>query len=195
MTFQNLPERYVLYREFDLAKEPGLYRRAFMLGCGIAAVMLIAALPFVPFSSLVPVHAPARSAALRILLLLPAVYFCMLLRELIRSAVFRRFHGGRNRWHRIGITLSVGSDAFYDRSAFLMILISPAAMMGMLLMILNFALSVSWFWFIYIIQIVNLTGISGDLILMRDLSRLPRTILIRNDGERVEVYAPAEKNR
>ena len=193
MTFEKLPTGYELLHKIELQEEPALRRRINMASLVIAVIMTAAALPFVPLSTLVPIHAPTLLSALRLLLLLPAIFLCSVVHEWIHSVFYAHFSGVKSEYHVTGIYLYVGSPAYFDRRSYLTALFSPVALLGVILMVLNFALPLSWFWFVYILQIVNLSGAAGDFYIMRLLSRMPDSLLIRDRGDRIEIYVRTEK--
>ena len=106
----------------------------------------------------------------------------------------KRFSGMKAKYGFTGLYAYAGSEAYFNRRSYLIISLAPVALWGALLMILNFALPVSWFWFVYIVQIMNLSGASGDFYVSVYMSRLPRTILIQDSGTSMDVYARVEKS-
>ncbi len=193
MNYQGLPEGYELLHVIELTAEPRLARRINLTSLLIALVMTLAALPFVPLSAFVPMHMPTIKSALRLLLLFPALFAQAFLLEWIRGAGMRYFGKVKPKYGFSGIYLYVGSSACFDRRSYLSIIAFPIVLWGIVLMAFDLTLPISWFWFFYILQIVNISGAAGSFYLMSWLSRLPHGILIRDSGERVEIYAPAEK--
>lgn len=194
MNYRQLPEGYELLRSIDLQKDRRLALLVNGLALFIAVVMVLAALPFVPFSTFISIRTPTLSDVARPLLLLPALLFYVVTHELIHGFYMKRFSGMKAKYGFTGLYAYAGSEAYFNRRSYLIISLAPVALWGALLMILNFALPVSWFWFVYIVQIMNLSGASGDFYVSVYMSRLPRTILIQDSGTSMDVYARVEKS-
>lgn len=193
MNYRQLPEGYALLRSINLQKDRRLALQVNGLSLLIAVVMVLAALPFVPLSTFFSLHTSSFFGALRPLLLLPALLIYVVTHELIHGFYMKRYSGVKPRYGFTGLYAFAGSDAYFDRRSYLMISLAPVILWGAVLMILNFALPISWFWFVYIIQIMNVSGAAGDFYVSIYMSRLPRTILIQDRGVSMDVYARVEK--
>lgn len=194
MNYKRLPEGYELLRSIDLQKDRRLALLVNGLALFIAVVMVLTALPFVPFSTFVSIHTPTTADVVRPLLLLPALLVYVVTHELIHGFYMKRFSGVKAKYGFTGLYAYAGSKAYFDRRSYLIISLAPVVLWGALLMILNFALPVTWFWFMYIIQIMNLSGAAGDFYISVYMSRLPRTILIQDSGVSMDIYARVEKS-
>ena len=195
MNYKMLPEGYELLRSIDLQKDRRLALLVNGLSLGIAIVMVICALPFVPFSTFISIWSPSLLDVLRPLLLLPALLVYVVTHELIHGFYMKRYSGVKPKYGFSGLYAYAGSEAFFDRRSYLIISLAPVILWGVLLMILNFALPVSCFWFIYIIQIMNISGAAGDFYVSLYMSRLPHTILIQDSGVKMDVYILVEKTK
>lgn len=189
-----LPEGYELYRTIDPAEDRRLARRLSALSLIVALGMAAAALPFVPLSAFLRFHAPSVFAAVRLLLLLPAILAASAVHEGIRWLILRRFGRAQPAFRRVGIYIYAESPALFRRRPFLLSIFVPVILLGALYLFLHAVLPISWFWFAYILQIVNISGAAGDFCLSVILSRLPASLLIRSCGGAVELYLPGEKD-
>ena len=68
-------------------------------------------------------------------------------------------------------------------------LASPIVLWGVVLAVVNILVPAEWFWVIYIIQVLNLSGAAGDLYVSVKFSRLPRDILVQDYGIGMVVYS------
>lgn len=193
MNHKQLPEGYALLRSINLQKDRRLALRVNGLSVLIAAVMILVAVPVVPFSTFFSFRTTSFFGALRPLLLLPALLIYVVTHELIHGFYMKRYSGIKPKYGFTGLYAFAGSDAYFDRRSYLMISLAPVILWGAVLMILNFALPTSWFWFVYIVQIMNISGAAGDFYVSVYMSRLPRTILIQDSGVSMDVYARVEK--
>lgn len=192
MNYKSLPEGYILLRSINPQKDRRLAHLVNGLSLAIAVGMVAAALPFVPFSTFLSIHAPSLFDVLRPLLLLPALLLYSAAHELIRRHYLKRY--GKMKPNTVkGRFFCMGSNACFDRRSYLIISLAPVILLGALLMILNFALPVSCFWFVYFVQVLNLSGAAGDFYVSVYLSHLPRTVLTRDCGASTEIYVLAAK--
>ena len=51
-----------------------------------------------------------------------------------------------------------------------------------------FFLQGSWFWIVYLIEVLNLSGSAGDLYVFYWMIRLPNDLLINDDGMSMRFY-------
>ena len=54
---------------------------------------------------------------------------------------------------------------------------------------------IAWFWVVFAIQIMNLSGAAGDLYVTVRFLRLPKDILVKDTGVAMTVYAPCGKGK
>ena len=193
MNYRVLPEGYELFRSINLQKDKRLAFLVNGLAVVIAVVMVLTAVPFVPFSTFISIHNPTLFDALRPLLLLPALLLYVVTHEWIHGFYMKRYSGVKPKYGFTGLYAYAGSSAFFDRRSYLIIALAPVIWWGALLMILNFALPISWFWFFYIMQIMNLSGAAGDFYVSVYMSRLPRTLLVQDSGVSMDVYLLVQK--
>ena len=193
MNYRVLPEGYELFRSINLQKDKRLAFLVNGLAVVIAVVMVLTAVPFVPFSTFISIHNPTLFNALRTLLLLPALLLYVVTHEWIHGFYMKRYSGVKPKYGFTGLYAYAGSTAFFDRRSYLIIALAPVIWWGALLMILNFALPISWFWFFYIMQIMNLSGAAGDFYVSVYMSRLPRTLLVQDSGVSMDVYLLVQK--
>ena len=83
----------------------------------------------------------------------------------------------------------VGSSDYYDKTAYIFIALAPVVIWGIVLAIVNLLVSVEWFWVVYFIQIMNLSGAAGDLYVTVKFSRLPKDVLIQDYGVGMKVFS------
>ena len=74
-----------------------------------------------------------------------------------------------------------------------MIALAPIVIWGIFLTVLLILVPQSWFWAVYFIQLVNLSGAAGDLYVVWKFSGMRGDILIRDSGTDMTVYAPVQE--
>jgi len=67
--------------------------------------------------------------------------------------------------------------------------LAPVVFWGIVLAVINVLVPLEWFWVVYFIQIINLSGAAGDLYVTVKFSRLPSDILVQDYGVGMTVYS------
>ena len=87
---------------------------------------------------------------------------------------------------------SVGCDEFFTKAEYLLICLAPIVLLGFALTVLCFTVPKEWMWPTYIIQVLNFSSAAGDLYILSILSRMPKNILVHDNGAKIKVYAATE---
>ncbi len=184
--FKELPEGYEKILDIDLQKNKKL-----MLGVNIgallvAAVMAVAALPFVPISTLFDMD--DGFYFLRLLAMLAGTGAYIVLHELVHGIFMKAFSGVKPRY---GFTLMyayAGSTAYFNKKSYITIALAPVVIWGIVLGVLCAFVPEGWFWVFYFIQITNLSGAAGDAYVTYKMLTLPKDILVNDTGVAMTVY-------
>ena len=89
-----------------------------------------------------------------------------------------------------GVYAWAGSRAYFNRRCYLIIGLAPVVIWGVVLLIVGFLVPHAWFWVIYFIQIVNVSGAAGDFYVTARLMKAPDTLLVQDDGVSMRLYLP-----
>ena len=126
-----------------------------------------------------------------VILLMAAVY--ILLHEGIHVAFIKllRRDCAVNFSYKI-VYASVGCDTCFSKVEYLVICIAPVLLLGLLLTVLCVAVPAHWQWPAFIIQVLNLSSAAGDIYIFAILSRMPKNLLVRDDGVTINVFGSIE---
>ena len=105
--------------------------------------------------------------------------------------VFIRLVTGRSA--AFGFELKKGmahaySNAFFAKSPYVVIALAPLVVWTVLLGLLLRDVPESWFWYLYVIQIVNVSGAVGDLYVTWLTLHMPKDTLILDTGMEMRFY-------
>ena len=106
----------------------------------------------------------------------------MFLHELIHGIAMKICGTKKVSYGFTGIYAYAGSTDYYGKATYIFIALAPVAVFLILLTIVNFFVPLSWFWTIYLIQVVNVSGAAGDIYVTCKLLRMPKNILIKDAG-------------
>lgn len=185
-----LPEGYTELYHLDLQrdKKPALLVNG--LSLLLALVLLIPALLAVPMTVTFDFSQGAGAALLRGGTLLIALFLYVLLHEWVHGICMKHFSGKKAHYGFTGLYAYAGSDAYFTRRSYLIIALAPVALWGAVLLAINCMVDASWFWVVYFLQVMNLSGAAGDLYVTYKFSQMPREILVQDTGVAMTVYAP-----
>lgn len=193
MTYKTLPPDYVLAKTINLQTDKKLALGVNAAAFAVTVIMVLAAIFFIPFNTFVSFKNPENTNLLLLLLLAPAMIIYIITHELIHGIFIRHFSKMKPKYGFTGMYAYAGSTAFFDKKSYRIIALAPVIIWFVILLILNLALPMNAFWFIYIIQIVNLSGAAGDFYVTWLLNSFPEDVLIHDSGFSMEFYCRAQK--
>ncbi|NLI54685.1 MAG: DUF3267 domain-containing protein [Clostridiales bacterium] len=181
-----LPKGYREIRRIDLVnnrREALLINLLALLIAG--AVTALGFLICPPFSEVeIGIH-----TILGIVLLLIGILLYMVLHEVVHGVFMKAFSGRKPRYGYTGFYAYAGSDALFDRTQYMIIAFAPVVILGLLLAVLTAAFYEAAFWYLYIIQIVNLSGAAGDLYVGCLIARAHSDVMVRDTGTDMSFYS------
>lgn len=195
MNFIRLPHRYEPIKKIDLREDKKATIVIRILCAVVVAVMLVSGGIFYGGSALKNLLLTEKIAELNNLIgrVLLIILFCFLhiqLREGVNILLMKLFCKKARIKMKFGLFFTDAiSNAFYCRKAYIFISIAPFLIFALLLGIIVSLVPFEWFWTIYIIQIVNFASAVGDVYVLFILLRMPKDILIRDNGTEIEVFS------
>lgn len=190
-----LPDGYKEIYKLDLQKDKKTAIIVNLLAGLIMVVMLIAGLFIVPFTEILNVLNSLDDITAflgRIIVLTAGLAVYIVLHELVHGICMKFFGAKKIKYGFTGLYAFTGCEDFFNKKAYIIIALAPIAVLGILLLVLNLLVDASWFWVVYIIQIMNISGGAGDLYVTCKFSKMPKDILVHDSGTAMEVYSSAE---
>lgn len=180
--FQDLPDGYGPVLSIDLQKDSKLALKVNGLAVVIAAVMLAAGFLMRPAFDIA-----ASLPALAAFLICAVLY--MVLHELVHGACMKLFGAQKVCFGFTGLYAFAGSGEYFKKSAYIVVALAPLAVWGIVLLALNIAAGPEFFWFFYLLQLVNVSGAAGDLYVSLRFMRMPKEVLVQDTGVAMTVFA------
>lgn len=181
-----LPEDYKEFYSLDLQKD----KKKALLVNGIAlAISVIMAVPMhfvVPITTLFDINKGYIFKMLTLVLLL-VVY--MILHELVHGVAMKLCGTKKVKYGFTGLYAFAGSEDFYPKKPYIFIALAPVVLWGIVLAVVNLLVPTEWFWVIYFVQIMNLSGAAGDFFVTIKFSQFPDDILVKDHGVGMVVYS------
>ena len=187
-SYRELPQGYRQILSIDLQKDKKLALLVNGMALLLAGVMIAAALPLVPIRSLFGNYG-LLGIGVKLAVMYGGMFVYIILHEAVHGIVMRRFSDAKVRFGFTGLYAYAGSDAYYCRKHYIVIALAPIVVWGIVLGVLNLLVPQDWFYVIYMIQIMNVSGAAGDLYVSWKMNRLPADILVRDSGVAMTVYS------
>ena len=187
--FDSLPEGYEEIYSIDLQKNKKIALFVNFLAVIIAVLLIVPMAFLVPVSTLFDMQKGLSNYILRFVVLLVLMILYMVLHEFVPGVAMKICGTKKIKYGFTGLYAFAGSNDYYDKSSYTFIALAPVVLWGFVLALINFFVSAEWFWIVYIIQIINLSGAAGDFFVAVKFSRLPKEILIKDHGVGMTVYA------
>lgn len=189
MKIFELPDGYKETREIDLKKNIKLAIFVSALSLALAGVVFFIGLLIMPIHiSSVDSENPFKPlVTLFVILGLMIIY--MILHEFVHGIFFKKYSGEKAQYGFTGLYAFAKSNAYYNKKEILIIGLSPIVMLGIVLLILNITLSASCFWYVFSVQILNISGAAGDLYVAYVLNKMPQQeLLVKDNGASMTIY-------
>ena len=193
-TVEQLPDGYEQIYEVDLQKNKKI---AWFLNLGALAVGIIMGLVahlFVPIGTLFDSSKGLLAYAIRFGVLLVGMIAYIILHEIVHGITMKAFGAPKIRYGFTGLYAFAGCDSYFDKVSYITVALAPVVVWGLVLFVLNFLVPAEWFWVVYMIQIINLSGAAGDAFVTCKFAAMPADILVLDRGTGMKVYSKNESN-
>lgn len=178
-----LPGGYGEVLRLDLQRDTKLALLVNGIALAIAAVMLPVGFFLQPELRLF-----ADIPALAALLVCMVLY--LVLHEMVHGLCMKLFGAKKVRFGFTGLYAFAGSEACFPKGAYITVALAPLVVWGVVLLALNIAAGPKYFWFIYLLQLINVSGAAGDLYVTFRFAGMPKNILVQDTGVSMTVFAP-----
>ena len=156
----------------------------------VIAVLLAVPMHFVvPIFSMFSMENGMQNYMIKFCVLLILMILYMILHELVHGAAMKICGTKKVKYGFTGMYAFAGSEDYYDKKAYIFIALAPVVLWGIVLAVVNSFVSTEWFWVVYLIQIINLSGAAGDLFVTVKFSCLPSDTLIQDRGVGMTVFS------
>ena len=188
---QTLPESYRELLRIDMQKN----KKEMLLVNGLGfLIFFLLAVPmhfYVSFFTLFSMDEGFLAYTLRFLVLLVGMIVYLVLHELVHGAAMKLCGTKKVKYGFTGMYAFAGSGDYYGKGSYIFIALAPVVLWGVVIALINAFVPESWFWVVYMLQLMNLSGAAGDIYVTCKLSRLSKDILITDSGVAMIVYSKA----
>lgn len=186
---EKLPDGYNEIYAINLQKDKKMSLLVNLLAIVIAILLVVPMHFVVPFSSLFSMESGMQDYWLRYGAMLVLMVLYMILHELVHGIAMKLCGTKKVKYGFTGMYAFAGSADYYDKRSYIFIALAPVVLWGLVIAVINPFVPVEWFWVVYLIQVINLSGAAGDLFVTVKFSRLPKDILVQDYGVGMKVFS------
>ena len=183
-----LPDGYAEIRRIDLKKDKKFTILLNVAALVLFAVMLVLGLLISPLCIPI-VLTKSMNAILVFALLIVAIVAYIICHELVHGLFFRVFTGKKAKYGFNGIFAYAYSDAYVSKVPYVIIGLAPVIVFGIIFLVLNIVLPQEWFWFVYLLQIMNISGAVGDFYITYLVCKSPTDLLAHDEVPAMIFYS------
>lgn len=186
--YKYLPENFDLYERIDLTKDRGTQKMMLIWTVVIVACMIIPMLFFHPISGAFELPAGEFFFSLAASIVAMTVY--VLLHEGVHGIFIKIFTGETPSFGmelKKGVVYA-GSRWYFKKIPYIVIALAPLVVWTTVIGLLLADINEKYFWFLYLVQIFNVTGAAGDLYVVCRTAMMPSGILIYDSGAEMNFY-------
>lgn len=162
--------------------------RLYITIASVVTVVVMAAigLKIVPIKALYDVDSLAKFSWRAVTVVL-GMAACLAAHEGIHILMLRKFHGYSTEAGFDKAYPYIGCKDYFEKKNYLFIIFAPVAIIFVILLLLLLIVPDSWFWVVYIIFILNISGSVGDFYCAYKILKEKGNIKIKDDGKTVEI--------
>ncbi|MBR2467252.1 MAG: DUF3267 domain-containing protein [Clostridia bacterium] len=179
-----LPEGYSESISIDLQKNKKQLITVNAICVLITVAMLVAAVILRGFSGITP-----DDLAFAAIITAVGCFVYLILHELTHGLFMIIFGCRWPHYGFSGLYAFAGADFYFSKWHYVIIALAPVVLLGGVLAVLNVVLPPLWFYPVYFIQVMNVSGAAGDLYVTARLLKAPRDILVYDTGTAMRVYS------
>ena len=186
---ENLPVGYKEIYVVNLQKNKKISLFVNLLAVIITVLLAVPMHFIVPISTLFSMEDGLKAYFLRFSALIVLMVLYIIFHELVHGIAMKLCGTKKVKYGFTGIYAFAGSKDYYDKKSYIFIALAPVVFWGVVLAVINPFVPEQWFWVVYLIQIINLSGAAGDLFVTVKFARMPQDILIQDYGLGMTVYS------
>ncbi|MBQ3095357.1 MAG: DUF3267 domain-containing protein [Clostridia bacterium] len=187
-SYSELPEDYTEILQIDLQKNKRLMLLVNALAIAIGVIMAVPMHFYVPIGSLFSMDKGLFAYSVRFAALVVLMIAYIVLHELVHGMAMKLCGTKKIKYGFTGMYAFAGSTDYYAKKPYIFIGLAPVVLWGVVLAVINPFVPRDWFWVVWMLQIVNISGAAGDLYVTCRFFRMPSDILVRDHGMSMKVY-------
>lgn len=184
-----LPNGYSEIYSIDLQKDKKTALFVNIFALILMVIFAIIGTLIVPISYILDNEESLVVLLLKMMIALVGTIMYAILHELVHGITMKYYGVKKVKYGFTGLYAFAGCDEFFTKKPYIVIALAPIVVWGVILTVVCCFVPKSWFWVAYLIQIINLSGASGDLYVTWKLRHFSKDILVKDVGTNMKVYS------
>ncbi|MGN1131244.1 MAG: DUF3267 domain-containing protein [Ruminococcus sp.] len=155
----------------------------------IMAIFVVIGMFTVPYTYTFDYEVSVVTILMKLSATLVGMIVYLILHEFVHGITMKFYGAKKVKYGFTGLYAFAGCEEFFTKKQYIIIALAPIVLWGIVLAVLCCFVPKSWFWVVYLIQIMNLSGAAGDLYVTCKFSKFPKDILIKDTGLEMKVYS------
>lgn len=181
--YTKLPDGYKEIESIDLQKDHKIAGIVNGISLLIGVIMIFIGNTIVPILDFY-----IECSLLEWFMIILGIIVYIFLHEWVHGICMRYYSKQKPFYGFTGLYAYAGSHCYFNKKDYIVIALAPIVVWGIVLLIANIVFQYHYFWIIYFIQIMNVSGAAGDLYVSYRFSKLPEDILIKDIGVSMTIY-------
>lgn len=191
---KTLPDHYVLHETIDLRKNKKQFWTVNGINLLLAALCVLGGWFIVdPIAALNGVSEDSfwLGKFLPLSVTIVGMIAYIILHELTHGVFLGAFTGMKPKFGFIGWAAYCGNEGYCTKGKYLVVALAPLVVWGIVFSVLTvFFHDNLWFWCIWALQTLNVSGAAGDLFVSYKIARCKREVLVQDTGMQMKVFRP-----
>lgn len=188
-TIEKLPKGYKGIATIDMHNDKKATVWVNVISLLVVLAMIVPMLFAVPIGNTYDFSEPVWLNIVKIALTAVLTILYLSLHELVHGA-FMKIFGAKNVKLRFGgLYFCAECSDYFGKIPYIVMMFSPVVVFAVLFSAVCALVSSRWFWIFYLIQVINLSGVAGDIVVACRLLKAPKDILVLDKGAEKIIYA------
>lgn len=184
-----LPEGYGELISINVQKDKKLSLIINGLAILIAVAMVVPMLFIVPITTIYNQSLEIIPILIKAAVIIASIIAYIVLHELTHALAMFICGTRKVKFGIKGMFAYAGSNDYYGKGSYIFIALAPVVLFLIVLVIANVFVPLDWFWVVYLVQIMNVSGAVGDYYVTARFIRLPKDVLVQDSGVSMTVYS------
>ena len=186
----SLPEGYNEIFSVDLQRNKKMALALNLFALAITLIMVIPAQIFlVPIQALFDFSQGLLAYSIRFIVLILSLFAYIILHELVHGTTMKAFGAKNIKYGFTGLYAYAGCSDYFGKKSYITVALAPVVVWGIVLLIIQPFVPDAWFWVVYIIQIMNISGAVGDFYVTFKFYKMAKDIIVLDTGVSMTVYS------
>lgn len=158
----NKPKKLKDKKKIDITENKKTQLYIYGAAAAVSIIMIVIGLLIEPISTMFDTTG-VITLILRFVIVIALLAACLYLHEHIHALTIKKLSGETCKIDFRKIYACVLTDSYFSKRGYLIVSFAPVAIIGVILLLLMIILPSKCFWILYVAEILNIAGATGDV--------------------------------